>query len=288
MNFYFVTDGNGRLIDSQVQPDLEGAGAAGIDHVFIGVHGWTTTDADFMAFWDRFELGMAQAFTAASRYPSNALCIALHWPSSLSENQVSLLNLANLATFYAMEARADQVGRNAGLTLLQTILKAANGRRIAFHLFGHSFGCKVVMSTLTALAQSLIPIPAGTTFDAILMQAAFENDALQVTGPYGASLRLPLQILATISGLDGALNGAFVAASSVNWLKADKDRLALGGTAGPTPATRQQWGDRLSVFDLTAIHRATPGFDGPAGHHSDVFHPELYSRAAAACRFPAA
>lgn len=82
----------------------------------------------------------------------------------------AFLHLLNFTTYYLMKARAGDVGVNGVKPLIETIRAARPPLRI--HLIGHSFGCRVITSAVSALgtADALKPNTMS------LLQGAFSHN----------------------------------------------------------------------------------------------------------------
>jgi hypothetical protein len=114
-------------------------------------------------------------------------------------------------TFWQMKKRAGVVGGNGGQLLLDQLQRACPAAT-RFHLFGHSFGCKLWLSAVAGTAAPL-PRPIQTL---VLVQGAISHEAFadQVTGRaqpggYRAALepeRVDGPIVATFSAADSPLN----------------------------------------------------------------------------------
>src|SRR5207247_232722 len=129
--------------------------------------------------------------------------------------------------------------------LLQFVLAGQQaGAPLRVHLLGHSFGCKAVCKALQRLVDSSAasPIPAGVTFDVVLLEAAFDNDQLESGQDYGGLLGgLPgLRVLITRSDEDAALRELYPRAHRLAHLLGQV-KPALGAD-GPTAATAAQAG----------------------------------------------
>jgi len=172
------------------------------------------------------------------------------------------------------------------------------------HLIGHSFGCKVVCSALQAVAST--GLLNGVTVDAVLIEAAFDQDSLEPGKTYGdVFTQMPqVRILATRSNLDLALKDAYVAAGLFNLEGDPKQAL---GFAGPTANTPNAAGATHVSIDVGFTRTGAPDLRGPlvvadltplhehdgwtvtdplSGHHTDIFHDEIY-QLIAAFMFPA-
>jgi hypothetical protein len=304
MSHHFIvpTNENGLLLDQTINADIQRAmdPLFAFADVFIYSHGWWTDAIRAMEGYNRFTIEFSRYFRALpGLHALPTLNMGVHWPSTLTEDRLSILNYVEALSFYTMEKRADAIGENAVYALLQFVL---TGRQAAgplrLHLLGHSFGCKVVCKALQRLVESSAanPLPADVSFDVVLLQAAFDNDQLEAGQTYGSVLGgLPgLRVLVTRSDEDSALGNLYPRAHRLaHLLGAIKPAL---GASGPTAATAAQAGGaaavqvapgfdqttagrlaaRLTVADLTPLHQANPdGANGLSGHHSDIFHPEI-------------
>lgn len=297
-HFIIPANENGMILDQNVNSDVAAAMSPvfGFNDVFIYSHGWWTDAVHAMEGYNRFTIEFSRFFRGRQALVSlPTLNLGIHWPSTLSEDQFSLRNYFQALSFYTMEKRGDTVGRNAAYALLRFVLtQPPAGLRI--HLLGHSFGCKVVCSALQRLVEENA-VPAGVRFDLALLQGAFDNDELDAQQDYGGISGIAgLRLLITRSDLDKALQNLYPTAHRLARLLG-QIKPAMGA-AGPTGALAAQLGGvtavdvgpdlgadngiamngRLLVADLTRLHQAHPeAEDKFSGHHSDVFHNELYN-----------
>jgi len=133
------------------------------------------------------------------------------------EGAFSPLDIARVFTYYQMKARAGLVGRNGVRAMIARVQNQYPAARI--HLFGHSFGCKVMLAAVGE--RDLGPPRPVTTL--VLIQGAVSLEAMadRVTGtdrPGGyRSALLPTRvtgpIIVTFSARDRALNQAYPIAS---------------------------------------------------------------------------
>jgi hypothetical protein len=306
--FIVPANENGMILDQHIDTDVAAAVASPFEfgHVFLFSHGWWTNAIRAMEGYNRFTIEFSRSFRAppdVSGLP--ALNVGIHWPSALTEDEVSIANYFQALSFFTMEKRADAIGANAAFTLLRLILDAVtdNPRPLKIHLLGHSFGAKVVCSALQRLVGQAgdHPIPAGVTFDVVLLQAAFDNDELEPWNDYGRVAEMPgVRLLITRSDGDRVLSELYPKAHRLARL-IGRTKPALG-TAGPTDAAVAPLGGshtltiepgfatppgsladrRCIVADLSPLHAANPtGAAGLSGHHSDIFYQEIYTLLAA-------
>ena len=308
---------NGVIFDSDMDSVVQEAIAVqpfGFQDVYVYSHGWSTDANRALDEYNRFSVDLAKQLlilgsaqpAVFTRPPRGSLGVGIHWPSEITEDANSLLNALQLFTFYTMEHRADAVGKNALYTILRLMLAARSGTGspLRFILLGHSFGCKVVCAALqdlqTDIANGTISVEAGTSFNAVLLEPATDNDNLEPGDIYGDVCKLAdLSMLISKSSLDRALTEWFVAASkAANLFKAPHQAL---GAVGPTPATIAAFGgvsnisvvpgfqpadsaglaNRLVVADLSPVHdaRNKQGLcsGGVSGSHSDINFGEIYN-----------
>ena len=197
----------------------------GTEDVFIYSHGWwTSADAalkEYNVANTQFSSRLRLDSDGLATPPVKSFSIGVHWPSMLEEDPKSLLNKFELFSFYKMEKRADTVGRNGVYAMLRLLLSAAatEKRDIRLHLFGHSFGCKVVCAALQRLAEDKIAVPSNISFNVILLQAAFKTIALDGSGDYAKIIPFfgnKLRLLITYSQKDTAVMVGFPLAQAVN------------------------------------------------------------------------
>jgi hypothetical protein len=310
MSHHFIvpTNENGLSLDPNIGNDIGLAMKAplGFTHVSLYSHGWWTDAVGAMQGYNRFTIEFSAEFratTALAGLPT--LNMGVHWPSTLTEDQFSLLNYAQALSFFTMEKRADAVGENCGHALLKFILNARPPGlgRLHVHLVGHSFGCKVVCKALQKLVDdsATAPIPNGVTFDVALIQAAFDNDLLAADKDYSGVAMIPgLRVLVTRSDGDRALSTLYLTAHRLAHLfgnvqpalgssgpasgTADRFEGSAALTVGPgfAPDAAGLPASRLIVADLSPLHAAHPENNDPhSGHHSDIFHREIYKLLAA-------
>jgi hypothetical protein len=284
------------------------------EDVFVYSHGWSTNTYGALDEYNRFSTDLAKrlltlpAVPPLSQPPRNSLGVGIHWPSEITEDPKSTLNDAQLFTFYAMEQRADAVGRNAVYSMLRLMLSARAGSTLPLRIFllGHSFGCKVLCAALNDLqidiANKTIQTPATLSFRVVLLEAATDDDNLEPGDIYGSIKDIPdTRLLMTTSSEDKALNVWYPLASKIaNLFHENKAHRALGAT-GPTASTITAFGGsvdhvtvvsgftfgdmlahngRLVLADLSAVHkyRESAGLynGGFSGSHSDITFEELY------------
>lgn len=306
MSHHFIvpTNENGLSLDPTIRDDISIAMGKpfGFTHISLYSHGWWTDAVGAMQGYNRFTIEFSAQFRSTARLAEvQTLNIGIHWPSTLTEDQFSLLNYAQALSFFTMEKRADNVGENLGYALLKLIstARAPDSSSLHIHLVGHSFGCKVVCKALHKLATE--QIPAGVAFDVTLMQAAFDNNLLAAGKDYAAIATIPdLRLLITRSDGDRALSSLYPAAHHLAHMFSSVQP-ALG-SSGPAQGVADRFGgsttisvgpgfeppaaglpsSRLLVADLSPLHDAHPEYNSPhSGHHSDIFHPEIYKLLAA-------
>lgn len=301
--FIVPANENGMILDQFIDSDLADAMESPFQfgHVFLYSHGWWTNATRAMEGYNRFTIEFARFFRLIPKLALlPTLSVGIHWPSTLTEDEVSVANYFQALSFYTMEKRADAIGTNSAYTLLRLILGAWKQlpKPLNVHLVGHSFGAKVVCAALERVVESsdTAPLPDGVNFDVVLLQAAFDNDELEPANEYGRLKDLPgLRLLVTRSDGDTALSKLYPAAHELARLFG-KSKPALGN-AGPTEASAALFGGaqqidvgpdfaapdgglpgRLIVADLTPLHNAHPETAaGLSGHHSDIFHDEIYA-----------
>jgi hypothetical protein len=307
----FVTNANGVVVDPQMPSEIDTMMNAifAFNDVNLYSHGWWSDATATLNSYNLFSVGFANfvrsaiANNIALAAPTTALNIGIHWPSMLSEGS-SIANLLEAASFFTMEKRADDVGETGVYALLVTMLnqRQTGTNFFKINMIGHSFGCKVVCSALQRLAKNA-PDPTGIKLDKIqfnivLLQAAFDSNDLESNQLYCDIATLPnVRILITKSSLDDALGKAFPVAHGLEFFNRSVTKLAMGAV-GPSAATVDLYGGlnqpmvnagddftksppfdkRLVLADLTPLHQANATYQGGvAGHHTDIYHSEIYS-----------
>lgn len=303
----------GVIVDPGTKDILQAAMADPFAHtdVFLYSHGWWTRAESAMVDYNRFIMGFGAvgiALDAAAGGVARAvLGIGVHWPSMVSEDSNSPLTVLQPFTYFNRAKMADDVGEHGTYSILRLMLEARRDAGIApprFHLIGHSFGCKVVCAALEGLATTVAPsgLLAGVTLNVVLLQAAFDNDALEPGRSYGHVLSaLPTtRFLVSTSTLDTAVGDEYVLVQKVMNLfgtptkglgaagpSAGTAAAAGGSTAlvvGPgfTPPARSTLAGRLVVADLSTLHAANPSHAVRfSGQHSDIYYNEIYRLIAA-------
>jgi len=260
--------------------------------VFVYSHGWWTDATGAVADYNRFSMELTKQLLLIGptpptlpHLPASSFATAVHWPSTLS--------------FYSMAKRADVVGQHGVYALLRMMFEALGvltaPPSLRLHLLGHSFGCRVVCSALEQIAKDGIQVPSAVTLDVVLLQAAFNSDELDPDGMYGNVSKLNLRLLVTRSESDTSLGKWYPIAERLVNLFSGRPVTALGAV-GPSAATQTEFGgagvitvgpgftypavvpltERLVAADLSPLHAATGPGDLFSGHHSDIYHDEIY------------
>jgi len=285
---------NGIILDSDIGGILKDAMSPPFrfTDVFVYSHGWWTDATGAAAGYNRFSMEFTKQLLLIGptpptlpHLPASSFATAVHWPSTLS--------------FYSMAKRADAVGQHGVYALLRTMFEALGALTappsLRLHLLGHSFGCRVVCSALERIAKDGIQIPSAVTLDAVLLQAAFNSDELDPDGMYGNVSKLNLRLLVTRSEGDTSLGKWYPIAERLVNLFSGRPVTALGAV-GPSAATQTEFGgagviavgpgftypavvpltERLVAADLSPLHAATGPGDLFSGHHSNIYHDEIY------------
>jgi len=314
---HFLTvpiNANGIITDKNIGEEIQRAAIApfAFTDVFLYSHGWWTNATASMADYNDFSIGFARTLESLIQQnpnplpnikpPFSALSIGVHWPSTLSEDDNSVVNFAQAASFFTMEYRADDVGETAGYGLLRLLLQSrADARPFRFHLLGHSFGCRVVLSTLEQLTAdaNTLALANQTQFNVALIQAAADADSLAPGRLYQNVLTKiqNIKILATTSANDLALNKWYPAAQDLAHLfKGGVPAMGAQGLAGiaaygavqsitigtgSVPAPSPAPAGKFVVADLTPLHQARRLADPSvyndfSGQHSDIYVDEIY------------
>ncbi len=304
---------NGIITDKNIGMEIQRAAVApfAFTDVFLYSHGWWTNATASMADYNDFSIGFARTLESLiHRNPNplrnivpgfSALSVGVHWPSMLSEDDDSMVNFAEASSFFTMEYRADDVGQTAGYALLRLLLQSRQGATpFRFHLLGHSFGCRVVLSTLEQLTKdaNTLPLAAQTQFNVVLIEAAADSDSLAPGRLYENILTsIPnIKILATTSANDRAVNTLYpVAQGLAHIFNHPLDPITAMGAVGfdtaPAPNAIQNIAigpgnvpapaGRFVVADLTPLHQARrladpTVYNSFSGQHSDIYLDEIY------------
>lgn len=301
----FPINENGLILDDKVADELVKLSAApfDFDEYFVYSHGWWTDATRAMAEYNRFSVDFAAVVRAAAPASSlatgDALGMGIHWPSMLSEDSGNITNYLEALSFYTMEKRADAIGEHGGFTLLQNLFQKLTNRQAPFrvNLIGHSFGCKVVCSTLQEVATEGVAMPASAQINVVLLQGAFDNNALDANECYEDVLKAfpGIRFLITKSTKDTALQKAYPDAHKLANLF--RNVTPAMGAGGPSAAFQGSFGGsvaalqvdknftanlvpkdkRLVVADLSPLHQHDGYKRDPfTGSHSDIFQPEIY------------
>lgn len=118
-------------------------------------------------------------------------------------------NIARTATVLLMKDRAGRVGARGVSRLLEDVLAATS---VPVHLVGHSYGCKVVMSSLCRVSDSARPVESALLLQPAMSHLAFARDVPGLGGPGGYRLALKRSvqpIRATFSQFDAPLTQLF-------------------------------------------------------------------------------
>ena len=308
MSHFFVIacNENGIVTDEYIASNIEVALKSPFDFsdVFIYSHGWWNTPNRATQDYNRFTVEFSRTVrTLAGNNPKtkisgNSLGIGIYWPSMLSSDQNSFFNAFQAASFYTMEKRADAVGEHAGYLLLQ-LLANAKKPPSRLHLLGHSFGCKVICNALQKILDDKVTVSQlnAMALNLVLIQAALDADHLEKGDAYGdIAKKFPkLRTMATISSEDKALHDWYPRAQLAKLTTILSNRNALGAKGPSQKASKQFDGvkaitidpgfdrkdivaakERFLVCDISNLHTDSTKSDQFSGHHSDIFHEELY------------
>lgn len=294
------TNENGLILDPDAKNELLLLANTpfDFDDFFIYSHGWWTDATRAMADYNRFSVEFAKTLRGILGGAGRpALGTGIHWPSMLSEDSGNVTNYLEALSFYTMEKRADAIGEHGGFMLLRTLFDALAVRKQAFriHMLGHSFGCKVVCSTLQEIV-TYGPVPPQAQINVVLLQGAFDNNALDDTECYGdviakcpnirfliskssedTALQKAYPTAHRLGNLFGHVNPAMGAAGPTNTFQAKFGSTALVAIDVGFRAANLPKGQRLVIGDLSPLHQHDKyEVDAFTGHHSDIFQPEVY------------
>ena len=192
-----------RLLASVATPDMEqGDGARDADDLLLAAGADAAIAASDV---DAAEPNYDD--TGATAVASDASLSAAGWLDKLDPR-----NLIKPFTVWQMKDRAGTVGRAGVSALLGDLLSGSEAR---IHLFGHSYGCKVVMEALAALPPDRVPRPvhSATLLQAAFSHVAFAPDLPESPGTRGGFhsvlARVKGPVVATFSADDRALHREF-------------------------------------------------------------------------------
>ncbi len=96
--------------------------------IFLYSHGWWTSAEASMIDYNNFSIGVSRVVLAfgatAGRPKPTSLGIGVHWPSIVSEDSRSILNVLEPLTFFNRARMADIVGSTGAAALLRLALTA--------------------------------------------------------------------------------------------------------------------------------------------------------------------
>ena len=113
--------------------------------VFLYAHGWSTTAQKAMSDYTTFSVGLAGVVLGTPTPPAAALGVGIHWPSMISEDQNSILDIFEPLSYFNRAMMADHVGEEGGYATLRLLLGSRTGAGLApprLHLVGHSFAAR--------------------------------------------------------------------------------------------------------------------------------------------------
>jgi hypothetical protein len=300
--------GQGIIVDPGTKDIIQKAMVPpfGYTDLLLYSHGWWTTAQTAMIDYNRFLMGLSPIVVTADADAGVSsrvlLGLGVHWPAMVSEDANTPLTVLQPFTYFNRAKMADEVGEHGGYSLLRLALEARRDAGLdppRIQLIGHSFGCKVVCAALEQVAETLAPsgLLNELMVNVVLLQAAFDNNSLEPGESYGRVLGAypKLRILTTRSDLDTAIGNEYVAAQRImNLFGTPTPGLGASGPSAGTvaaaggsvalqvgpgflmPAAGSLTG-RLIVADLAPLHQSNPSGNAPfAGHHSDIFHDEIY------------
>jgi len=253
--------------------------------IYIYAWGWETAPGDQESNTARFINGLGQAYAEAGNPPANPLNIGLVWPSTIRPNPHDPLNAFELLSYFSDLRMADQVGRQAGYAVMSLIVRTLVADMPCVHWIGHSMGCRIACSAINAL-DNQAAVCLDNRLDAVLLEAAFNNDELDINGAYRA-IGCDVRIMVTTNAEDRAVHEWYPAAE--RFCNFFSDPTPAMGATGPTPGTMfdrefhaaaidgsSATSDSITV-DLTPM-TATDGFklDLWSGAHDDIYQPELW------------
>lgn len=308
MSHFFVVacNENGIVTDQYISDNIQKALDSPFEFtdIFIYSHGWWNTANRATQDYNRFTLEFAKSMKNLIKQKNkvegtgNSLGIGIYWPSMLSADPDAFFNTFQAASFYTMEKRADAVGEHAGYMLLQQIASSKKPPK-RLTLLGHSFGCKVVCNALQTIQDDKVVVESlrKMAINLVLIQGALDSDHMEKGDAYGDISKVfpDLRVLATLSSQDLALSKWYPAAQLAKIVTIFSQRGALG-SQGPSAKVAKQYGglakvsihpgstyeathkqaSRFVLCDISPLHTDPNNNDKFSGHHSDIFHEELY------------
>ena len=119
----------GIIVDPGTKDIVQGAMGDPFLHtdVFLYSHGWWTAANAAMVDYNRFIMGFGRigilADAAAGGAARAVFGVGLHWPSMVSEDSNTPLTVLQPLTYFNRSKMADQVGENAGYSLIRLMLE---------------------------------------------------------------------------------------------------------------------------------------------------------------------
>jgi hypothetical protein len=207
-------------------------------------------------------------------------------PLQIRFGKYSIADAVRVFTFWQMKKRAGIVGEHGGREILHAVHAASPSVRA--HMFGHSFGCKLVLSALLATSSSGTARPVQTV---VLIQPAISYQAFadtvtgtQQPGGYKAALKsLKGPAVATFSKFDIPLNRFYPLGASFLGVGGDLetpeaalDQFRAMGAVGidaVTPISMRHVKEQYTFGDDTKLYSIASS-DFIAGH-SAIRTPEV-------------
>ncbi|HWE94635.1 MAG TPA: hypothetical protein VG269_11785 [Tepidisphaeraceae bacterium] len=240
----------------------------------------------------------AEVLTSRATAPDDAVDVESFGLGDWLPSRDTLLSPLRTLSFWKMKDRARQFGETAVNPLLVRLQKLAAGRRVRFHLMGHSFGCIVASAAVAGPPGSAAlpqPVDSLSLLQGAMSLWSFCNSIPSAPGKPGyfsrifSERRVRGPIVTSQSSFDGAVGRWYPLAARAGQQVAFAAGLPVYGGigafgiqgAGPTIASRnilpatsayKLAGGGVCNVEASSIIREGGGFSGA---HSDICHPEV-------------
>jgi hypothetical protein len=289
----------GLLLDPNIPEQISSIASQtdSITDVVICIYGWYENDESGMVLYNKWSSNIVSKFSPNSK----VLQLNIYWPSVVSQDNNSIVNLTQPFSWWHDCKAADQIGYYGLAPLLQQIIdqQKINADKLAIrytyiaHSLGNRIACSAMENLDTLIPSNLVMLQAAVNYNAFQTDQEYSSLGSEITYTTNSKFYKPIRIFNTKSGLDLALNKIYIDAQCVvpnhppaipaigsygidpEYFKAMSGQIITidVGYSPPDLSLNQ-----LIVADLTPLHTndGVPG--GPiAGKHNDINRPEISS-----------